>query len=218
MLGGDAADAADAVDDDARALLDDLEDDIAATGESRRTKTRSRHPTPCAAELQRVEDYITERARLGAEDSKFRALLQALRFVTERGVRRAARKLVIFTESRVTQSYLRDSLVASRLITDDEITLFSGTNDAPRAHAGAGAVDDRGAAGRRRRPNRDIAMRLALVHEFKTRTRVFISTEAGAKGLNLQFCDTLVNYDLPWNPQRIEQRIGRVIATGSSTT
>jgi hypothetical protein len=47
------------------------------------------------------------------------------------------------------------------------------------------------------------------VHEFKTRSRVFISTEAGAKGLNLQFCDTILNYDLPWNPQRIEQRIGR---------
>src|SRR5262249_6465454 len=55
----------------------------------------------------------------------------------------------------------------------------------------------------------DIAMRLALVHEFKTRSSVFISTEAGAKGLNLQFCDTIINYDLPWNPQRIEQRIGR---------
>ena len=38
---------------------------------------------------------------------------------------------------------------------------------------------------------------------------MFISTEAGAKGLNLQFCDTIINYDLPWNPQRIEQRIGR---------
>ena len=52
-------------------------------------------------------------------------------------------------------------------------------------------------------------MRLALVHEFRTRSKVFVATEAGAKGLNLQFCDTLVNYDLPWNPQRIEQRIGR---------
>src|SRR5262249_43974234 len=40
--------------------------------------------------------------------------------------------------------------------------------------------------------------------------QVLISTEAGAKGLNLQFCETLINYDLPWNPQRIEQRIGRV--------
>jgi hypothetical protein len=52
-------------------------------------------------------------------------------------------------------------------------------------------------------------MRLALVHEFRTRSKIFISSEAGAKGLNLQFCDTLINYDLPWNPQRIEQRIGR---------
>src|SRR5262249_38748569 len=58
-------------------------------------------------------------------------------------------------------------------------------------------------------PSRDVAVRLALVHEFATRSRVFISTEAGAKGLNLQFCSTLINYDLPWNPQRIEQRIGR---------
>src|SRR5205823_10715000 len=60
------------------------------------------------------------------------------------------------------------------------------------------------------RPSRDVAIRLALVHEFRHRSRVFISTEAGAKGLNLQFCDTVINYDLPWNPQRIEQRIGRV--------
>ena len=60
------------------------------------------------------------------------------------------------------------------------------------------------------RPSRDVAIRLALVHEFKHRSKVFISTEAGAKGLNLQFCDTVINYDLPWNPQRIEQRIGRV--------
>jgi hypothetical protein len=56
---------------------------------------------------------------------------------------------------------------------------------------------------------RDIAVRLALVHEFKTRSRMMIATEAGAKGLNLQFCNVVVNYDLPWNPQRIEQRIGR---------
>jgi len=73
---------------------------------------------------------------------------------------------------------------------------------------------DRTQRGERRQ--RDIALRLALVHEFRTRTVVFISTEAGAKGLNLQFCDTVVNYDLPWNPQRIEQRIGRCHRTVSS--
>ena len=54
-----------------------------------------------------------------------------------------------------------------------------------------------------------MAVRLALVDEFRQRSTVLISSEAGAKGLNLQFCDTVINYDLPWNPQRIEQRIGR---------
>ncbi len=59
------------------------------------------------------------------------------------------------------------------------------------------------------RPSREVAVRLALVHEFRTRSKVLVCTEAGAKGLNLQFCETVINYDLPWNPQRIEQRIGR---------
>ncbi len=45
--------------------------------------------------------------------------------------------------------------------------------------------------------------------EFRDRTQILLSTEAGAEGLNLQFCNLVVNYDLPWNPQRIEQRIGR---------
>ncbi|MCA9796530.1 MAG: hypothetical protein KC910_32200, partial [Candidatus Eremiobacteraeota bacterium] len=60
------------------------------------------------------------------------------------------------------------------------------------------------------KPEGATAMRGALVHEFKTRTQVLVATEAGAKGLNLQFCNCLVNFDLPWNPQRVEQRIGRV--------
>src|SRR5262249_60275218 len=59
------------------------------------------------------------------------------------------------------------------------------------------------------RPRREVGVRLGLVHEFRTRSRVLVCTEAGAKGLNLQFCETVINYDLPWNPQRIEQRIGR---------
>jgi hypothetical protein len=52
-------------------------------------------------------------------------------------------------------------------------------------------------------------MRSALVEEFKDRASIMIATESGAEGLNLQFCNLVVNYDLPWNPQRIEQRIGR---------
>jgi superfamily II DNA or RNA helicase len=51
--------------------------------------------------------------------------------------------------------------------------------------------------------------RAALVDDFRNRAQVLLSTEAGAEGLNLQFCNVVVNYDLPWNPQRLEQRIGR---------
>lgn len=51
--------------------------------------------------------------------------------------------------------------------------------------------------------------RAALVEQFKERSTLMIATEAGAEGINLQFCSLVINYDLPWNPQRIEQRIGR---------
>ncbi len=51
--------------------------------------------------------------------------------------------------------------------------------------------------------------RAALVEYFRERGTVMIATEAGAEGINLQFCSLVINYDLPWNPQRIEQRIGR---------
>ena len=52
-------------------------------------------------------------------------------------------------------------------------------------------------------------MKAAVVEEFRDRASILIGTEAAAEGINLQFCSLIVNYDLPWNPQRIEQRIGR---------
>jgi hypothetical protein len=112
---------------------------------------------------------------------------------------------VIFTESLVTQKYLEELLIARGGFDPGEITLFRGVNDSPRAAEALRTWQKLGL----RQPSRDVAVRMALVHEFKTVSRIFISTEAGAKGLNLQFCDTVINYDLPWNPQRIEQRIGR---------
>ncbi|MHB8389756.1 MAG: helicase-related protein [Acidobacteriaceae bacterium] len=57
--------------------------------------------------------------------------------------------------------------------------------------------------------SRTADMRSALVEYFREQGRIMIATEAGAEGINLQFCSLVVNYDLPWNPQRIEQRIGR---------
>ena len=89
-------------------------------------------------------------------------------------------KAVIFTEFRRTQDYLRE-LLASR---GWSVTCLSG---------------DSGSADHRQ----------ALVEEFRDRSQILLMTEAGAEGLNLQFCNLVVNFDLPWNPQRIEQRIGR---------
>jgi len=162
------------------------------------------------AELTVVEGLIARLAAL-ASDGKARALLDAVRVLEGEAARGlSGGKLVIFTESLATQDYLRELLLAAG-VPDEQVTLFRGQNTSARAeqalarwHAEVGDV-----LGPSAPPSREVAMRLALVHEFKQRSRVFISTEAGAKGLNLQFCDTLINYDLPWNPQRIEQRIGR---------
>jgi len=154
-------------------------------------------PPPAArvqAELERVEAFAA-RARSLSRDSKAEAFLKAVE---------ASGQVVVFTENLTTQDYLRERLLT--ILPDEEITIFRGTNDSARA---AQALQRWREEVPGDSPSRDVAVRLALVHEFKTRSRVFISTEAGAKGLNLQFCSTVINYDLPWNPQRIEQRIGR---------
>ena len=165
-------------------------------------------PVKVAKELQRVRDFI-QRAETLPRDSKTEKLLEVTRIIAERPPER--QRVVIFTESLVTQDYLRQMLVARGGYVPEAVTLFRGTNESPRANQALQRWEEE--VGRNlpsyQKPSRTVAVRLALVHEFKTRSQVFISTEAGAKGLNLQFCDTIINYDLPWNPQRIEQRIGR---------
>ena len=165
-------------------------------------------PNDCDDELAEVESFV-RRARSLPTDSKAESLVTAVRLTMERDD--GARKIVIFTESLTTQNYLRDLLMNDAGLGDEEITLFRGSNDSPRALDALRHWRDEVAASMpaHSRPSPSVAVRLALVHEFKTSSKVLISTEAGAKGLNLQFCDTIINYDLPWNPQRIEQRIGR---------
>ena len=157
-------------------------------------------------ELARVEGFIARCDALPT-DTNAGCLLRAMAFILERG---KSGKVVIFTESLKTQDYLREMLLGSDLgLSDGDITLFRGINESPRA-AEAYATWEADVADRLpQKPDYSIGVRLALVHEFQHHSRVFISTEAGGKGLNLQFCDTIINYDLPWNPQRIEQRIGR---------
>ena len=160
------------------------------------------------AELQRVEG-LAERARTLSRDSKADQLVDAVRFVLGRA--EGSGKVVVFTEALTTQDYLRDLLVERGVVAASEVTVFRGQNTGARAQEALASWESAVGAKlpREGRPSRSVAVRLALVREFATSSKVFISTEAGAKGLNLQFCENIINYDLPWNPQRIEQRIGR---------
>jgi hypothetical protein len=163
-----------------------------------------------AAELERVEGFVA-RARSLPNDAKARSFQEAIRVIVDLGRDgRGSGKAVVFTESITTQEYLLGLLRAIGL-GDEEITLFRGVNDHERAQQALERWKQE--EGSRlppgTKPSREVAVRLALVHEFRARSKVLVCTEAGAKGLNLQFCETVINYDLPWNPQRIEQRIGR---------
>lgn len=204
--------------DTASALLDDLEDDDPPPDED---IDDGESPTPeaIADELQRVRSFV-RRARTLPSDAKAQALIRAVRMVSERAAAgQGSGKVVVFTESITTQNYLRQILRESGLLSDEEITLFRGQNEGPRVAQALERwrVDELAHLPKTAHPTHEIATRLALVHEFRTRSKIFISTEAGAKGLNLQFADTLINYDLPWNPQRIEQRIGRIHRYGQTT-
>ncbi len=160
------------------------------------------------AEIEELKSYQAL-AELIQKNSKGEALLIALEkaFVHNRAMGQPE-KAVIFTESRRTQQYLFRLLSHNGY--SNQITLFSGSNEGEigqRAYAlWEKECKDKEPS---TRLSREATLREALIYEFKTRTKILIATEAGAEGLNLQFCNLVVNYDLPWNPQRVEQRIGR---------
>lgn len=95
-----------------------------------------------------------------------------------------AQKIILFTEFVGTQVYLKE-LLESR---GYSVSVLNGSMD----------IEERNNA----------------LNEFKMSTGIFISTDAGGEGLNLQFANIIINYDLPWNPMKIEQRCGRADRIG----
>ena len=210
--------AEEAADDDATAAVDDLEhaDELAeehgaADAESAPTAPATSIPRPdpaaLAAELAELRSFRDLAAGI-TENAKGQALLKALRRGFEEAERLGSpRKALIFTESVRTQRYLVDLLESNGYA--GEVVTFNGTNADPRSkaiyadwsakHAGTDVVTGS--------PTAD--MRAALVEHFRDAATVMVATESAAEGVNLQFCNLVVNYDLPWNPQRVEQRIGR---------
>lgn len=151
---------------------------------------------------------LAEMARSIGTDTKTKALLTALDVgFKELGRMGASRKALIFTESRRTQDYLRAFLESHGYA--GEVVTFSGTNSDQKSKD----IYDRWAKANaetgRATGSRGIDIRTALIDEFRDNASILIATEAAAEGVNLQFCSQVINYDLPWNPQRIEQRIGR---------
>ncbi len=141
-------------------------------------------------------------------NAKGLALLTALGKAFEEARRLgAAEKAIVFTESRKTQAYIERLLADSQFA--EGIVLFNGSNTDPRSVQIYKDWLARNAGTDRVTGSRTADMRSALVEYFRDAGRIMIATEAGAEGINLQFCSLVVNYDLPWNPQRIEQRIGR---------
>jgi superfamily II DNA or RNA helicase len=99
-------------------------------------------------------------------------------------VRSVDDKLLVFTQFRATLRHLAETLAAEGVAVE---TFYGGMTDHERETA---------------------------VRRFRDEVRILISTDAGGEGRNLQFCRRVVNFDLPWNPMKIEQRIGRVHRLG----
>jgi superfamily II DNA or RNA helicase len=150
------------------------------------------------------------------QNSKGTVLLRALRqghdLTAERAALKntvASKKAVIFTESTRTQKYVQEILEDSEYAGSS--ILFNGTNADPQSKAIYEAWLKRHANTERVTGIKNADMRAALVEKFRDDEKILIliATDAAAEGINLQFCSVVINFDLPWNPQRIEQRIGR---------
>jgi len=159
------------------------------------------------SEIDELSRYSRWARSIGV-DTKSRSLLKALeRGFAEMEKMGANRKALIFTESRRTQDYLRNFLESNGY--GGQIVLFNGTNADPDSRRIIDRWLENNAATGRVTGSRAIDSRTALIEHFQNHASVMIATEAAAEGVNMQFCSLVINYDLPWNPQRIEQRIGR---------
>lgn len=192
-------------------IEEDLLDEILAEGDELDPDAPDAEP---AIDLLRLAEeirelhHLAEWARGVGEDTKARALITALcRGFEQMEQLGAARKALVFTESRRTQEYLKAFLETNGY--SGRVVLFNGSNSGPGATGVYESWLARNTDTGRSSGSRGVDVRTALIEHFQHDADIMIATEAGAEGVNLQFCSLVVNYDLPWNPQRIEQRIGR---------
>lgn len=183
--------------------LDEIEEEWSERGGGSESSARS----GVAQEIAELRDF-QRRAGTLRDNAKGDALLKALDLAFAKlESMNAPKKALIFTESRRTQDYLLGLLEGSKWA--GQTVLFNGANNSTQATHLYQSWLSRHAGTDRITGVRTADTRAALVEHFRDDAKIMIATEAGAEGINLQFCSLVINYDLPWNPQRIEQRIGR---------
>jgi hypothetical protein len=194
---------------EAEEIEGDLLDEILTEPEDAEPETAP--PTIDRQKLREEIDILqrlTTWARSIGTDTKTKTLLTALDVGFEQmAIIGAARKALIFTESRRTQEYLKTFLDSNGY--KGKVVLFNGANSGPEPTAIYESWVKKNRETGRSSGSRAVDMRTALIEHFRDESLIMLATEAGAEGINLQFCSLVINYDLPWNPQRIEQRIGR---------
>lgn len=183
--------------------FDDLDDEEYEDEESTEEKVDF---VELAAEIERVKGIIALAEQVKIE-SKYIALKDALAYsfnhLRELG---ANEKVIIFTESKRTQMFLKEQLVNDGY---EGVLTYNGSNSDDESRSILKEWEELPSNVDKLNNSRSVNMRAAILHKFETDGSILIATEAGAEGLNLQFCSLVINYDLPWNPQRVEQRIGR---------
>ena len=156
-------------------------------------------------EINEIDDIINTAEKI-KKNAKMTALKTAVRkafdFQRDEGIKE---KVVIFTESVRTQQYIFEEL--SKEGYQGQILKFNGSS-------GDDTTKELFRAWRNRNygkyfGSRNVELKNAIVQAFKEDYKILLVTDSGSEGLNLQFCNTIINYDLPWNPQKIEQRIGQ---------
>ncbi|MBE0508665.1 MAG: ATP-dependent helicase, partial [Marinospirillum sp.] len=159
------------------------------------------------SEIAELEQYLDLAHRI-TEDAKSESLLKALETGFEHMAdMNAEKKAVIFTESCRTQSYLKQYLERHGHL--GKVAIFNGSNNDSASNATYQRWLKKNSGSDQITGSPAVDRRSAVIDHFREDADILIATEAAAEGVNLQFCSLVVNYDLPWNPQRVEQRIGR---------
>ena len=157
-------------------------------------------------EMSEIDAIINMASRI-KNNAKIKALKTAIHTAFEYQEKQSIpKKIVVFTESKRTQQYIAEELSKDGF-DEDDVLLFNGDFNDVRTKEiyRAWQVKNFG----KRNYGRSVEYKHAIVDYFKEQSKILIVTDAGSEGLNLQFCNIVINYDLPWNPQKIEQRIGR---------